>query len=485
MLTIFKQLEAWGIKLKRKINNSLFAKVFLSTAIMLLGVSLFVYSTIAVLMPKTYSNELNNVLNKQTQEFVGELENTILEKSGGLFDRFFQNNKISDIKLYDENGKEIDIPTNIINENVRSYASETTDTWFENIPILSSEFYFSFKNSPIRYTLVVNGMASEVTELRQAFVKMIPILLLFVLLVSSVMASIYSRIITKPVLRISRISRDMSNLKFSWHIEEKHSDELGILERNLNVLSQKLATTLLDLQEANQKLEMDIIQEKELEQAQLMFFSAASHELKTPITIIKGQLEGMILGMGVYQNREKYLKRTLEVTNNLEIMVQEILTISKLQKIEDKFSKENIDCSFVINNYLAKVDNLVAEKELQIDFKIQGDVNIIANNELIEKIFANLISNAINYSPLNASINISLCRKEEFLLCSIENTGVHIPENEFSNIFEAFYRIDQSRNKRTGGSGLGLYIVQKALQQHNSICKVCNTLDGVKFSFTI
>lgn len=88
----------------------------------------------------------------------------------------------------------------------------------------------------------------------------------------------------------------MSELKFEWQLDGKRSDELGILEKSLNYLSQQLSTTLNDLHAANKKLELDIEHEKALEQAQLDFFSAVSHELKTPITIIKGQIEVMLLG---------------------------------------------------------------------------------------------------------------------------------------------------------------------------------------------
>ena len=109
----------------------------------------------------------------------------------------------------------------------------------------------------------------------------------------------------------------MSELQFEWQLDEQRTDELGILAKSLNYLSQKLNVTLNDLQAANRKLELDIEHEKALEQARTNFFSAVSHELKTPITIIKGQLEGMLLGIGPYKDHERYLTRSLEITNTL------------------------------------------------------------------------------------------------------------------------------------------------------------------------
>ena len=104
---------------------------------------------------------------------------------------------------------------------------------------------------------------------------------------------------------------------------------------------------------------------------------------------------------------------------------------------------------------------------------------------LMEKVFSNLIGNAIKYSPQGAAIRISVYMEHEQIVFSVENTGAHIPEDSIPKLFNAFYRVEQSRSRKTGGSGLGLYIVQEILRRHGSECTVCNTQSGVKFSFTI
>ena len=116
---------------------------------------------------------------------------------------------------------------------------------------------------------------------------------------------------------------------------------------------------------------------------------------------------------------------------------------------------------------------------------IQSPAFINGNKLLIEKVFSNLISNAVKYSPHGASVDIILQNTNGRFLFSVENTGTHIPEDDIPKLFDAFYRMEQSRSRRTGGSGLGLYMVQRILQQHNSYCEACNTENGVKFFFTI
>ena len=291
--------------------------------------------------------------------------------------------------------------------------------------------------------------------------------------------------ITKPVLEISRISEKMSDLQLNWTVDEQRTDELGTLGKSLNRLSYNLSVTLSDLQNANKRLEADIEHEKKLEQARTNFFSAVSHELKTPITIMKGQLEGMLLGIGAYKDREKYLTRALEIANTLETMVQEILTISRLETAGADFKKDRLDCIQIIKSYLNETEDLIAGKDLQIHLDISLSLSISGNKMLMEKVFSNLIGNAIKYSPHGADIWISALSEHGRAVFSVENMGEHIPADSIPKLFDAFYRVEQSRSRTTGGSGLGLYIVQEILHLHGSECTVCNTQAGVKFSFTI
>ena len=470
----------------KKIKGSLFAKVFLITVIMLLCISLLVFGMLAWLMPQTYSNRLNTILDKRAQDFISELEQVPFSDSGGLFDQFITNTEINSVQLYDSSGDLVSLPTvEFYNEWGVHIALSTDDSATENTPVLSNSYYFSFSDSNDRYMLVVYGEAEQISELQQSFIRIFPLILLIVLVTALAVSWLYSRIITKPVLEISRISEKMSDLQLDWTVDEQRTDELGTLGKSLNRLSHNLLTALSDLQNANKKLEADIEHEKELEQARTNFFSAVSHELKTPVTIIKGQLEGMLLGIGAYKDREKYLTRSLEVANTLETMVQEILTISRLETAGTSFKKDCLDCVQIIKSYLSETEDLIVGKDLQIHLDVPPSALIAGNKMLIEKVFSNLIGNAIKYSPQGASICISVYMEHEQIEFSIENTGTHIPDNSIPKLFDAFYRVEQSRSRKTGGSGLGLYIVQEILHQHESECTVCNTQDGVKFSFTI
>lgn len=422
----------------------------------------------------------------RANEFISELEQSSFINSGNLFDQFIFANDISSIELYSKNGELLKTPSGQQKESdTQENSAENIALSGSSIPTLSSTFHFSFRDTSERYTLIVYGEAAQVAKLQQSFIQIFPVILIVIIGIALLASWLFSHIVTLPVLKICHIANKMSDMQLDWKLDEQRTDELGILKKSLNALSQNLQTALTDLKTANIKLEADIEYEKALEQAQMDFFSAVSHELKTPITIIKGQLEGMLLGIGAYKDREKYLSHSLKVANTLETMVHELLTISRLQTSNSDFKTEEIDCVPLIRRYLSETEDLIVNKDLQVIQDFSMPILINANKLLIEKVFSNLIGNAIKYSPQEATIDISICKQHEGYLFMIENSGVHIAEEAISKTFEAFYRVDMSRNRETGGSGLGLYIVQKILQQHNSCCNVCNTENGVRFFFEL
>lgn len=467
----------------KRIKSSLFTKVFLLTTALLLCVCFLVFGILASIMPNTYSTALSTVLDEKVLAFVSELEQVSEANAGQLFDQFVSGSDIISIKLYDGTGTQISPPTAIAATDEASFG--VVFAGVDDAPILSNQYYFSYANSDIRNMLVVDSAATQVTELQNAFKQVFPMLLIAIVFISLLTSAIYSRIITRPVLNISAISEKMSELQLTWQLEEKRSDELGMLEKSLNTLSHKLSAAMSDLQIANAKLEQDIEMEKALEQAQLDFFSAVSHELKTPITIIKGQLEGMLLGIGSYKDHEKYLSRSLDVANALEKMVQEILTVSRLEKAMDAAKNESFEVTSVIRDIFSATEDLIIQKELKIELNLPNSAYCTGNKVFISKVFTNLIGNAVVYSPNEGTIHAHLNADGKQLQFEIENACIHIPEELIPHLFEAFYRIDSSRSRRTGGSGLGLYLVQKILEQYGSQCCVQNTADGVRFSFTL
>lgn len=466
--------------MKKKIRDSLFIKIFAVTCLLMVVCCSATYGFIAWMVPQTYSTDLDAALDKEVNALISKLEYTSGTDSGFLFDEFLLNNTVL-LQLYDENGREIALPSQYNND----FPNEADDgIVFEGPPSMygaTHSYLFRFHDSETVYTLSVAGNAEPVNQLMDTIGNIVPSLTVMVVFLSIIGAVLYSRYVTKPVIEISRVSEKMSDLDFTWSCTERRSDELGILAHSLNELSRKLSAALNDLQAANSRLEADIERERMLEQAQLDFFSAVSHELKTPITVIKGQLEGMLLNVGKYKERDKYLARSLEVVKSMEGMVQEILSVSRIKSSETVLQEETFDFSDMVKKEYGLFEDMVVGKGLEWHEDIQQGLMLRGDKALLGKVVNNLVSNAIHYSPDGSDIFIKIHSWNGKIQFSIENTGVHLPESDIPKLFDAFYRVERSRSRQTGGSGLGLYIVKMILEQHRVDYQIKNTEQGVCF----
>lgn len=191
---------------------------------------------------------------------------------------------------------------------------------------MTKEYRISFADSEESYILLLARNTDKESQIVLALRGTLPILSVIVILMSVITAFFYTWYMTKPIKKISRLSKQMADMEFGGLCPVNRTDEVRVLSHSLNDLSKKLAAALSELQEANQKLQADSDRERQL----VEFFASASHELKTLITIIKGQLQGMLYQVGRYKDRETYLSEFLEVTDTLEKMVQDLLTISRL-----------------------------------------------------------------------------------------------------------------------------------------------------------
>ena len=166
----------------------------------------------------------------------------------------------------------------------------------------TTNFYPITLKNGTTYTLAVQTDLFVVQQATKVLLSILPYVILMVFVLALLCAWLYTAYITRPIVRLSKISKQMAELDFSGQCDIAREDELGCLAQNLNSLSTSLSTALNDLQIANQQLTTDIEKEQALEQQRVDFFSAASHELKTPLTILEGHLTGMLNGVRGYEN---------------------------------------------------------------------------------------------------------------------------------------------------------------------------------------
>lgn len=246
-------------------------------------------------------------------------------------------------------------------------------------------------------------------------------------------------------------------------------------------MAERLNETINELTVANKQLQKDIEEEKEREKIQTQFFRAVSHELKTPLTIIKGELEGMIYEVGEYKDRTKYLNHSLKVANEMENLIKEILSVAMIKDESFKLNENNFDIANTIKKVYKKYQGIAEDKEIEIITNIQDAYEFNGDERLLENAISNIISNAVMYSPKKAKVFIDFNDK----VMKIENTGIHIENEDLKQLFNPFFRVDKSRNKNTGGSGLGLYIAKTIFDYHNISYKIENSQKGILFTIKL
>lgn len=276
----------------------------------------------------SYTSVVNRELQEQTHALAEKLSQTAFEDCGPVIDDFIRSAG-AEVMLLDANGNAVTTPSKLAAqalEHTQALISITSAadtaaagdglgmhiTADANIDLSlanSVAAEVTFPDREGQYTLCATSFARAENQVVTAIKQMIPWLLLALLLFSLFCALLYSRSITRPIVRLSGIAGKMAELDFGWNCEERRRDEIGRLGRSLNRMAQKLSGALQELTASNAALRGEVEQERELDRQRMAFFSAASHELKTPVTILKGQLSGMLDGVDVYRDREKYLAR--------------------------------------------------------------------------------------------------------------------------------------------------------------------------------
>lgn len=459
----------------KKIKSKLAVKVFLLTALLMAACCAITYLCIARFAPYIYTHELSEAEDNAYVLFVesanmslGEVQNALPllweELSDQLNDEFVMH-------IFQKSGEEVALSdwNAYTGKRISDYQNAET----------TQAYTLSFADSADEYIVLLSKNADKESQVVEALQKSLPVLSAVVLLVSIVAAFFYTAYLTKPIRQVSRVSEKMANMDFHSLCPTGRTDEIGALAVNLNTLSGRLGAALSDLQKANRRLQADIDRERELERQRVEFFAAASHELKTPITIIKGQLQGMLYRVGRYRDRETYLAQSLAATGTLEKMVQELLTISRLDAPEYVCKKSDVDLSALVRERLAAHEDLFLQKEQSIEASIAPDAHISGDARLLQKALDNLIGNAAAYSGCGARVIVRLWTEDDRTRLTMENTGAQIPDSDIPRLFEPFYRVDPSRNRQTGGTGLGLYIVKTILDLHGAGIEIANSARGV------
>jgi len=207
------------------------------------------------------------------------------------------------------------------------------------------------------------------------------------------------------------------------------------------------------------------------------FVANVSHELKTPLTVLRGYLEIMESNKSLPENFVKPLEQMSVQSIRMQLIVSDLLYLAKLENTNSSVKHETIDVTHIVNTIIETIQPLIEEKHHKLELDIDYSINIIGAQTELHSAFSNLISNAIKYTPPNGLIRVHWRQDNDKAVFSVRDNGLGIAPQHVDRLTQRFYRVDTDRSRESGGTGLGLAIVKHVLQRHHAELEV-NSEEG-------
>ena len=292
--------------------------------------------------------------------------------------------------------------------------------------------------------------------------------------------------ITKPILRLNNLSEKMVHLDFDAKYEGKEKNEIGLLGENMNKLSNSLENTILELKTANNELQRDIEKKEQIDEMRREFLSNVSHELKTPIALIRGYAEALQEGIGEDpESRDYYCDVIVDESVKMNQMVQKLLTLNQLEFGREVVEMERFDLTSMLKNILEQSKLMAQKAGITLEMEDYPAYHVWADAFMTEEVFQNYYSNAFHHCAGEKRIHIKMEKIKDKVRVSVFNTGKPIPEESLPYLWDKFYKVDKARTREYGGSGVGLSIVKAIMESLNQAYGVENAKDGVCFWFEL
>ena len=336
------------------------------------------------------------------------------------------------------------------------------------------------------YHIEITAQKDPIQENANLATRVTTTLTVLALILALVFISVYSKHFTKPLIQMSEVANRIANLDFSAKCEINRGDEIGTLAENINVVSDSLNTALSELREKNEQLMEDIEKERRIEQMRADFISAASHELKTPIAIIRGYAEG--LKMNVSEENEsasEYCDIIMRESDRMNVLVLNMLEQSLYSSGVKKPDMVEFNISSFIEDLLKTVTPIFEEKGVTANYIETEELSAFADKTQMTTVLSNIVLNACSHASGEKLIEITAEKTDNKIKVNVFNTGSRVDDKDKDGIFTSFYRADKAHSRAEGRFGLGLAIVKSITENHNCECGFENKENGVTFWFTM
>lgn len=285
------------------------------------------------------------------------------------------------------------------------------------------------------------------------------------IIVLLVVYAILSKVLTRPLIHMKEATEKLSMGDFNVTLPNLGKDEIGELAHSIQTLANDL---------------------ERLKNERNEFLSSIAHELSTPLTYIIGYSKVAMRKELSEGEREHYLDIIAEESNRMKDLVKNLLDLARMDKNSFTVKKEYFSALSFFEDICKLVEPSYEMKKIKLNLVCQEDFQVYADPLRLEQIVLNLLDNALKYSEENLEVTLAVYKKGDKTIISVKDSGIGIPPNEIDFIFEKLYRVEKSRSRKLGGSGIGLAVVKELVEAHGGQIEVKSTLGkGSTFTVTI
>ncbi len=332
-----------------------------------------------------------------------------------------------------------------------------------------SMLYVASLSTNKQYIIRMAVPFSGVGEYAWSLIPAILISIVVTLAISMILANRFARSVTKPLKEIAEEMLKLKEENPDFHFRDYQYEEM-------NVIAETTMQMSIAVKESMRRIDFERMIRQE-------FFSNASHELKTPLTSVRGYVELLENDMATDERMKKdFLSRIKKETDNMTNLINDILMISRLETKEAQVLLSEVRICPLVKEVCNSLQPLAKEYQVTLSMNCRP-LSMTANIGQLRALFSNLITNAIKYNKPDGKVNVTVTSEGKEIVVVVEDTGVGIPEDSKQRVFERFYRVDKGRSKKVGGTGLGLSIVKHIVGFYNgSIELESKVMEGSKFT---
>jgi len=365
-----------------------------------------------------------------------------------------------------ERKERIEITPNILSALLgeESYGSSRADYMDVAIPIDNV--------GSSRYVVYIFDNKQMVQSQNEEIFKIILEAVLIGFAISTAISIIISKTLLSPIQGMTKAAEAMADGDFSRKINVESEDEIGLLAETFNDMATQIGTMVEELKNA--------------EMLRREFVANVSHELRTPLTSIRTYAETMFDIPGIPQEtEEEFLRVIINESDRMTKIVQDLLELSRFDSGTSQLAAEEFSIEQSLRDVYAAIMLEARKRNHKLNLELEWKLpNIIGDRSRIEQVLMNIISNALKYTPDGGTIGILSGTSDGNVWVRIEDSGVGIPAEDLSRVFDRFYRVDKARTRESGGTGLGLPIASEIVTRHGGSIDIDST-PGVGTSVTI